>query len=439
MMRREFMGMVGGATAGQLLLQSHATEATPLAAPGSTPEEWRRLFPALGQRIDGHELVYFDTAATSLRPRPVIQAIVDFYERDNANPGAALHALARRSSAAYENARQTVARFIHAEDPMEIVFTRGTTDGLNLVASAWGAANLRRDDEILIGLGEHASNMVPWQMVAKRTGAVLRFFGIDDAGHPLLDDLASKLSARTKVVAFSHVSNVLGMINPARQMCALARAPGRIIVIDGAQSVPHFRVDVRDLGCDFLAFSSHKMLGPMGVGVLWGRHELLAAMPPYQGGSNMAHDVDIESMHLSEGALKFGAGTPNVSGPIGLAAAIRLIEHIGHDALWRHEQDITHRMIERLTAIPGVRLLGSTDWKEKISVFSFVVAGRQPNDVIRELDAQGIAVRGGDLASLPLLKRLGTERALRASCYLYSTAAEVELFATALRRAATGT
>ena len=436
MIRREFIGALGAATGGAMLPHLESLTGAVMEPPiGQGPQEWRRLFPALGQTVNGHPLVYLDTAATSLRPTALIDALADFYSKDNANPGGTLHTLARRANDAYEGARRTVAEFVNAGSPAEIVFTRGTTDALNLVAAAWGGANLKPGDEILIGLAEHASNMVPWQMIAAKTGATMKYFGVDDVGHPSLDDLTAKLTARTRVVAFSHVSNVLGMINPAKEMCTRARGPGRIVVVDGAQSVPHFPVDVRDLGCDFLAFSSHKMLGPMGVGVLWGRPELLGEMPPYQGGSNMAHDVDVESLDLSPGALKFGAGTPNASGAIGLAAAITLLRSIGHEALWRHEQTITRRMIERLAGVPGVRLLGAQDAAEKISVFSFTVNGKQPPELLRELDALGFAIRAGDLASLPLLKRLGTERAARASCYLYTTVEEVDRFTEALRRA----
>jgi cysteine desulfurase/selenocysteine lyase len=424
MQRREFLGAAAVVAAGgRMSFQGAATVGV---------EEWRGHFPALKQEINGHPLAYLDSAATTLRPVGVIDAIADFYRGENANPGAALHTLARRASASYDAARKEVAGFINAADASEIVFTRGTTDGINLVAAAWGGANLRPGDEILIGLAEHASNMVPWQMIATKTGARLRYFGCDDVGHPLLDDLSSKLTPRTKVVAFSHVSNVLGMINPAQEMCARARAPGRIVLIDGAQSVPHFPVDVRALGCDFLAFSGHKMLGPMGVGVLWGRRELLDAMPPYQGGSNMAHDVELDAMHLSAAALKFGAGTPNVSGPVGLAAAIRFLRSIGPEALRQHELSITRRFLERMTAMPTVRLLGSSGAGEKISVFAFTVARKQPREVLQALDARGIAVRAGDLASLPLLKRLGTTAAVRASCYVYTTTNEVDRLASLL-------
>jgi cysteine desulfurase/selenocysteine lyase len=304
----------------------------------------------------------------------------------------------------------------------------------NLVAAAWGGANLRTGDELVIGMAEHASNMVPWQMIAAKTGAKVLYFGVDDTGHPRLDELEAKLTPRTRVVAFSHVSNVLGMINPAKAMCARARAPGRIVVVDAAQSVPHFPVDVRDLGCDFLAFSGHKMLGPMGLGVLWGRRELLDAMPAYHGGSNMAHDVDLDSLAPNEGALKFGAGTPNVSGPVGLAAAMRFLRALTPGAIRRHDQQITAHFLTRIGGIPNVRLLGSTDPAEKIAVFSFTVRGHEPRAVLQALDARGIAVRAGDLASLPLLKRLGTRVAVRASCYVYTTTAEIDRLGDALEQ-----
>jgi cysteine desulfurase/selenocysteine lyase len=429
MQRREFVGTLGAAAMATGRMSGWAGE--PSAGQNS---EWRGHFPALTQDVNGHPLAYMDSAATTLRPNAVIDAIANFYRTENANPGAALHTLAQRASASYEGARRTVAEFIGANDPSEVVFTRGTTDGINLVAAAWGGANLKPGDVMLIGRAEHASNMVPWQMIAARTGAIVRYFDVDDAGHPKLDAIDAQLGPRTKVVAFSHVSNVLGMINDARGLCARVRAPGRIVLVDGAQSVPHFAVNVRELGCDFLAFSSHKMLGPMGLGVLWGRRELLDAMPPYQGGSNMAHDVGLDSLHLSEGALKFGAGTPNVAGPVGLAAAITFLRAVGESALREHEQDLTRYFIQRVGAIAGVRLLGSTDAREKISVFAFTVRAHPPAGVLRALDQRGIAVRAGDLASLPLLERLGTRTAVRASLYLYSTRAEIDRLAAVLER-----
>jgi cysteine desulfurase/selenocysteine lyase len=431
MMRRDFLEHMATAAI------ATNVRAMPWPFNQGSPDAWRAAFPALRQEVNGKPLAYLDSAATTLRPQPVIDAISAFYARENANPGPALHTLARRASAAMETARSTVASFIGATDPLEVVFTRGTTEGFNLVANAWGRGNLRPGDEILIGLSEHSSNMLPWRYVARATGARVVHFGVDADGHPLLDDITAKLTRRTRIVAFSHVSNVLGMINPAREICARVRAPSRIVVIDGAQSAPHFPLNVRELDCDFLAFSSHKMLGPMGVGVLWGRRDVLEAMAPWQVGSNMAHDVDLETEHLSDGALKYSAGTPNASGPVGLAAAVNFIRALGQDAITAHERRINRRMIERLGAIRGVRLLGSRDPDRRVSVFSFTVEGRTPPEIIRAMDAEGIAIRGGDLASLPLLRHFGVSAAARASCYLYTSLEEVDRFADVLERVAT--
>jgi cysteine desulfurase / selenocysteine lyase len=404
--------------------------------PAGSP--WRDHFPALEQTINGHPLVFLDSAATTLRPNAVVEAIADFYRRDNANPSASLHTLARRSNERYEGARRAVAEFINARDAEEVVFTRGTTEAINLVAAAWGGANLKPGDVILLGIAEHASNLVPWQLAARRTGAVLQFFDIDAAGRPRLEDFKARLAARPKLVALAHVSNVLGLINPAQEMCALARRAGAVVVVDAAQSVPHFPVDVQDLGCDFLAFSAHKMLGPMGVGVLWGRRELLDAMPPYQGGSNMAHEVEIDPArldeHLAQGAHKFGAGTPNVAGPVGLAAAIRFLREASHRSLWEHEQAITRYAIQRLARVPGLRLLGQGDPEQRISVFSFTMNGIPGPEIARAVDTRGVAIRGGDLASLPLLQRFGVRTAARASAYLYTTPADLDHLGDALER-----
>jgi cysteine desulfurase/selenocysteine lyase len=398
------------------------------------PASWRSQFPALGQKIGGFPVAYLDTAATSLRPRPVIDSLASFYSGPNANPGATLHTLARRAAELYDGARLEIARFIGASDPLEIVFTRGTTEAINVVAMAWGSANLKHGDEILLTAAEHASNMLPWQLAAERTGAVVRYSAITDDGHVDIERFSRLLSPRTRLAAFSYVSNVVGIVNPVREMCRRVRAAGAITLVDAAQSAPHFGVNVQDIGCDFLAFSSHKMCGPMGAGVLWGRRELLDAMPPYQSGSNMAHDVGLDSRHYSDGALKFGAGTPNVADAIGFAAAARFLTTIGWDALQAHEQSITRQMLDGLGRIPGIHLLGSRKATEKIGVFAFTVDGRQPLDVVAALDARGIAVRAGDLAALSLLKRLGTTTAVRASCYLYTTAEEVDRLLNELER-----
>lgn len=390
------------------------------------PATWREHFPILWEYVNGHPLLYLDTAATAQRPRQVIDALTAFYTRDNANPSRALHSLARRADALYEAARNTVARFIGASDPLEVVWTRGTTEGINLVATAWGGANLGEGDEVLLTVAEHASSMLPWQLAARRAGAEVKYLEVDDSGRIQVESLERLLSRRTRVLCFAHVSNVTGHIAPAAELCRLAHAAGAMVMIDAAQSVPHFPVDVRQLGCDFLAFSGHKMMGPMGIGVLWGRREALDALPPYQAGSNMAHEVGYDSADWSPGALRFGAGTPNASGPIGLAAAVRFIETIGQEALWRHEQMLTRHMLDRLRGIPRLRLLGPAESEERASVFSLSPSGITPLELIQALDRRGIAMRAGDLAALPLLRRLGTERAARASLYLYNTVEEVD-------------
>lgn len=402
----------------------------PLLDPGEAltddPATWRKHFPILRQPVNGHPLLYLDTAATAQRPRQVIDALAAFYTHDNANPSRALHSLARRADALYEAARSTVARFIHASDPLEVVWTRGTTEGINLIATAWGNANLRAGDEVLLTVAEHASSMLPWQLAARRAGARVKYLDVDDSGRIQVESLERLLGPRTRVLCFTHVSNVTGHIAPAAELCRLARAAGAMVMIDAAQSVPHFPIDVQQLGCDFLAFSGHKMMGPMGVGVLWGRREALDALPPYQAGSNMAHEVGYDSADWSPGALRFGAGTPNVPGPIGLAAAIGFIETIGPEAFWRHEQALTRHVLDRLRDIPRLRLLGPAEPDGRVSVFSMSPSGMAPLELITRLDRRGIALRAGDLAALPLLRRLGAERAARASFYLYNSVAEVD-------------
>jgi cysteine desulfurase/selenocysteine lyase len=400
--------------------------------PSPDPAQWRRHFPALVQTVEGRPLAYLDTAATAQRPDAVIEAIVGFYRQDNANPGRTLHTLARRAHEAYEAARRTVAAFIGAADPLEVVFTRGTTEAINLVATAWGGANLRPGDEVVLTIAEHASSMLPWQLAARRAGASVRYVDVTDEGLVEPERLKAHLTSRTRIVVCTHVSNVLGVINPARELCAVAREAGATVLLDAAQSVPHFPVDVGDLGCDFLAFSGHKMMGPMGCGVLWGRRSLLDAMPPYQAGSNMAHDADLERADYAPGALRFGAGTPSVADAVGLAAAVSFLNGLGREAVWRHEQALVGYALERLAGVPGLRLLGSARPEDRIGVFSFVLERKQPETVVAELDRRGIAIRAGDLAALPLLRRSGVNRAARASFYLYTTEEEVDRLADAL-------
>ena len=392
---------------------------------------WPSNFPALQQRVNDHRLTFLDSAATTLRPQSVIDALVDYYSTDNANPSR-VHTLASRAADRLAAARQTLARFVNATDPTEIIFVRGTTEGINLVASTWGAANLQTGDEIVLTVAEHSSNLMPWTRAARQAGARVRVLDVDDEGRPRLDQFKEILSNRTRIVAFSHVSNVLGYINPAKEMCALARQAGARVVIDGAQGAPHLKVDVQDLGCDFYVFSGHKMLGPMGTGVVWGRRELLEAMPPYHVGSNMAHDVDFERADFEHAALKFQAGTPDVAGPVGLAAAVRFLEAAG-SLLRRHDDELVRYGLARLAAIPRVRIIGSRAADRRVPVFTFVLDGHAPASVARALDAGGIAVRAGDMAALPLLKRFGVTEAVRASAYVYSTPGDIDRLANALR------
>jgi cysteine desulfurase/selenocysteine lyase len=428
MMTRRELGLM--ASTSLLATQASRKPAHP-RLPGA--DRWRADFPALRQAIDGRPLAYLDSAATTQRPNQVIEAITRFYREDNANPSGSLHALARRAQERYEEARRSVAAFVHAADPSEIVWVRGTTEGINLVAASWGRANLRAGDEVLVTLAEHYSNLLPWRLAAERAGATLLFVDVDDEGRVSLEDLDRKLSPRTRLVAVSHVSNVLGHVNPVAEVCARAHRAGARVLVDAAQSVPHFPVDVQSLGCDFLAFSSHKMLGPMGVGVLWARRELLEEMSPYQAGSNMAHDVDLDSARYEHAALKFGAGTPNVSGPIGLAAAIAYLNAAGRENIRKHEQELTEHALRELEGVPGLRLLGTKAPTDRVPVFSFSLDGFAPVDLARKLDASGIAIRAGDLAALPLLKRLGADAAARASCYFYNTRGEIDRLVAALR------
>jgi cysteine desulfurase / selenocysteine lyase len=386
-------------------------------------------FPVLQQRVNGHPLIYFDTAATAQRPKEVIDAITQFYSRENANPAPNLHFLARHSFDAYERARASVATFINAADPSEIVWTRGTTEAINLVAASWGEANIHRGDEILLTIAEHTSNMLPWQLLSKRKEAKVRYVDVLETGHIDLESLKANLTERTKVVCFSHVSNVLGIINPAAQICRIAHDVGAKVLIDAAQSVPHMSVDVRQLDCDFLAFSGHKIMGPMGIGVLWARRSILDEMPPYQAGSNMAHATATEEWEYAEGARKFGAGTPNVSGPVGLATAVDFIRRVGYRNMLNHEQQLAARLHERLVAQRGVRVLGAAEMQNRISLFSFTLDGIPTEDLGRKLDQYGIAIRAGDLAAFPLLQRFGIEQAARASLYIYNTLGEIDDFA----------
>ena len=428
--RRTWLWTVGATMTG--LAVTRTVFGTQLAAP---PGRWRADFPALGQLVNGKPLAYLDSAATTLRPAAVIDAIAGYYRTANANPSATLHTLARRSAEEYAGARATVARFINA-DPREIIWTRGTTEGINLFASSWGGASLRAGDEILVSVAEHYSNWLPWRAIAQRTGAIVRVFGVHDDGRLNLDDMERMLSPRTRLVAVSHVSNVLGLINPIGEVVRRARSVDAKVLVDGAQSAPHILVDVKGLGCDFFVFSSHKMLGPMATGVAWARREILEAMPPYQTGSNMAHEVTFDGAVLEHDGQKFQAGTPNVSGPIGLAAACAYLNGLGRTAIAEHEQALTRHALDLFKRVRGLKLIGSTTADDRVPVFCFTIDGVAVPAIVKALDDQGLAIRGGDMAALPLLERFGTRAAARVSAYLYNTVQDLDRLGAVLDRLA---
>jgi cysteine desulfurase/selenocysteine lyase len=391
----------------------------------------RADFPALHQQVNGRPLVYLDNAATTQKPQPVLDALLGFYRRDCANVHRGVHALSQRATDAYEGARETVARFLNAR-PREIVFTRGTTEAINLVAYSYGS-RLSPGDEILITELEHHSNIVPWQMLAERTGARLRVAPIDDRGEIILEEFQRLLGPRTRIVAVAHVSNALGTVNPVEEICRLAHTYGARVLVDGAQAVPHLAVDVRALDCDFYAFSGHKIYGPTGIGVLFGRWELLEAMPPYQGGGDMIRSVTFEKTLYNDPPYRFEAGTPHIAGAIGLAAAIEYVTRLGLEEIRRHEQQLLEAATRALEEIPGVRIVGTA--AHKAAVVSFVLDGVHPHDVATVLDHEGVAVRAGHHCAQPLMERFGLPATTRASFALYNTLEEVDALARAVRRA----
>ena len=396
---------------------------------------WKQIredFPALRQEVHGHPLVYLDNAATTQKPRVVIDALVHFYERDNANVHRGIHELSNRATAAYEAARARTARFINARSPDEIVFTRGTTEGINLVASAWGNAKIKRGDQILLTEMEHHSNIVPWQLLAARTGARLIYLPVTgDEGLLDLERLDNLLTPRVKLFAMVHISNSLGTVNPVVMLCARARQLGVTTLVDAAQSAGHMPVDVQQIGCDFLAFSGHKMCGPTGIGVLYGRSEILEAMPPYQGGGEMIVSVHFDYSNYKSAPHRFEAGTPDISGPIGLRAAMDYLDSIGREEIWRHDQALAAYAYERLAELKGIRLLGPAS--ERAGLVSFLLPGIHAHDVVTVADQKGVALRGGHHCTQPLLRKLGVESTARASFYFYNTRDEVDRLVEALQ------
>jgi cysteine desulfurase / selenocysteine lyase len=396
----------------------------------------RRDFPILAtSNEDGRPLVYLDSAASSQKPQAVIDAIRHYYENDNANVHRGLYDLSRRATEQFEAARERMARFVNARHADEVIWVRGTTEGINLVAHAWGGENLKPGDEIVITTLEHHSNIVPWQLIAARTGAVVRFAGIDDQQRIDLDHLRSLLSERTRIVSVGHVSNAVGTIHPVREIVRMAHEVGAIAVVDGAQGAAHLKVDVQELGCDFYAVSGHKMCGPMGIGILWGRRELLAQMAPYQGGGEMIDHVGVDGSTWKKPPHRFEAGTQNVGGAIALAAAADYLEALGHDSLWAYEQELVRYGLDMFGGMDGVTVFGPTDPQQRVAVFSFKLHGVHPHDVATIVDAEGVAVRAGHHCCQPLMRQLGVPATTRASAYIYNTTGELDALASALRRA----
>ncbi len=390
----------------------------------------REEFPILRQQVRGRRLVYLDNAATTQKPRRVLEAIVRFYETSYANVHRGVYALSERATAAYESARETVRRFLNASRPEEIVFVRGTTEAINLVAHGFGRAFLKGGDEILVTHMEHHSNIVPWQLACEATGARLRVAPIDDRGELILEALERLLGPRTRIVAVAHVSNALGTVNPIHDIVALARARGIPVLVDGAQAVPHLRVDVRALGCDFYCFSGHKVYGPSGIGVLYGAGDWLERLPPYQGGGEMIRTVTFERTTFARAPQRFEAGTPHVAGAVGLAAALGYLEELGLERVAAHEAALLARAAEALSGVPGLRRIGNP--REACGLISFVIEGIHPHDVGTVLDHEGIAIRAGHHCAQPLMARYGVPATVRASFGVYNTFEDIERLVQAL-------
>jgi cysteine desulfurase/selenocysteine lyase len=394
----------------------------------------RRDFPILSELVNGRPLIWLDNAATTQKPQAVIDRLVSFYTHENSNIHRAAHELASRATDAYESARDTVARFLGAGSADEIVFVRGTTEAINLVAQTWGRRHVREGDEIIISHLEHHANIVPWQMLAKETGAVIKVIPVDDAGQLLLDGYTALLSDRTKLVAVTHVSNALGTVTPVEQIVELGHRAGATVLIDGAQSVPHTPINLQEMAADFFVFSGHKVLGPTGIGVLYGREEVLADTPPWQGGGNMITDVTLERSLYKLPPDRFEAGTANIADAAGLATALDYVERIGMPTIASYEHSLLEYATAGLRGIPGLRLVGTA--AEKASVVSFVLAGYTPEEVGSALNEEGIAVRGGHHCAQPILRRLGLEATVRPSLAFYNTCDEIDTLVAAVHRLA---
>jgi cysteine desulfurase/selenocysteine lyase len=392
----------------------------------------RRDFPILGQKVHGKPLVYLDNAATTQKPQQVLDAIVRYYSEDNANVHRGVHQLSERATEAYERARAIAQRFLNAARPEEIIFVRGTTEAINLIAQTYGRRNLLAGDDVIITAMEHHSNIVPWQMLCEEKGARLRVVPINDRGELILEEYEKLLGPKTKLVALGHVSNALGTINPVRRIVELAHRQGIPVLVDGAQAAPRMKVDVRELDADFYAFSGHKIYGPTGIGVLYGKANLLDAMPPYQGGGDMISSVTFEKTLYNKLPHKFEAGTPHMEGAIGLGAALEYVNRLGIENIQAHEQEVLAYATEQVSAVPGVRLIGTA--REKTGVLSFVLEPIHPHDIGTILDQEGIAIRTGHHCAQPVMQRFGVPATARASFGLYNTREEVDALVSGLNR-----
>jgi cysteine desulfurase/selenocysteine lyase len=397
--------------------------------------DWEALradFPILHQKVHGHPLIYFDNAATSQKPRAVLDALRHYYECDNANVHRGIHELSSRATAAFEAARARAARFINARSADEIVFTRGTTEAINLVAHSWGLKHLKAGDTILLTEMEHHSNLVPWQLLAERTGARLAFLPVTgDEGLLDLKRLEQFLTREVKLFSLVHISNSLGTVNPVAELCAQARELGVTTLVDAAQSAGHSLVDVQEIGCDFLAFSGHKICGPTGVGVLYGRQELLDSMPPWHGGGEMILSVDFHQTTFKKAPHRFEAGTPDISGPIGLRAAMDYLDRLGRQDIFQHDQELAQYAYDKLARLNGIRLFGPR--RGRAGIVSFLLKDVHAHDVVTAADQLGVALRGGHHCTQPLMRKLGVESTARASFYFYNTKAEVDRFVEVVR------
>lgn len=402
------------------------------AACGLDVARVRAEFPILHQQVRGKPLVYLDNAATTQKPRAVIEALDHYYRFDNANIHRGVHTLSERATVAYENARETIRGFLNARSTKEVVFVRGATEAINLVAQAWGRANVRAGDEILISEMEHHSNIVPWQMLCEQVGAKLKVIPINDAGELLLERLDGLLTERTKLVGVTHCSNALGTVNPVRLIIEKAHAAGAVVLVDGAQAVAHLPVDVQALGCDFYVFSGHKLYGPTGVGALYGKEALLDAMPPWHGGGEMIKYVTFEKTVYNDLPAKFEAGTPHIAGGIGLGAAINYVRDVGLGAIAAHEHDLLSYATQRSAEIPEMRIIGTA--REKSAILSFELGRIHPHDIGTILDHQGVAIRTGHHCAMPVMQRYCVPATARASFAMYNTREEVDAFMNAVRK-----